>query len=598
MYLSISIFVNNLFLAIFQFLLLGAFGSILSIYSRYGGQYANSIRWSHHGGYFEMIACLIKSRRTIPASVSIAFLVAIIFSLLAKTADLAASHFIETAQWSSRTSTELVTLNSFFPDKLEIPYGWNTWIPYDGNITQAMALLINNTDNIHDRVEKRMYLPRTEPFDVACNQFGLAVGGEFLDPVNDVNLVGGGCAKIRLFLQDRSETTIHNLVVKNITHNQWCISIPDTSTAGLAPSITEDRYSLFSPVWLGMELDYNYDKSSNFGCGINSGMNMDVAQTTKMLPGLYSYPRTYTGSCLYKNGASIVISQTVTTFFGRSRIQGRRPRQVLKTDVEGAFYDARNASFKDPDDELLQRMEKSIMEAPESKSGKYQLVEIRSNNSIIDALVCSWYPVMGFSENLTCRCLYSSFSIITMEPKLNPYLDLEHSWPDRKYQVDMIIDHISFNDTGLVASTLMPVSISTMRDKTIEATQYRAALGQNLYVEQSFQVYIKFNIIDFQEGLYMPNWLLILIITTMVACILFWIATCIKLDERYTSSLYKMITIEMATRNSGPYPVLTKAQVYPFEVDGISVVPETDICRLNVDADAIPLVSEKYNRLD
>ncbi|KAI1286128.1 hypothetical protein EDD11_000591, partial [Mortierella claussenii] len=97
MFLPFSFLTITILLALFQALLVCTVGAALSIYSRYGGDYANSIRWVRQGGYLEMYSTLVNSRDIIPRSTKLILVTTILASLAAGVADIGAVYFVHPA---------------------------------------------------------------------------------------------------------------------------------------------------------------------------------------------------------------------------------------------------------------------------------------------------------------------------------------------------------------------------------------------------------------------------------------------------------------------------------------------------------------------
>ena len=178
MFLPWSVFILKIILALFQYLLTGAVGAILSLYSRFGGEYANSIRWSRHGGHLEMMKSLINSRRSIPNSAKLAMMMAIVASVSASLVDKWITNFISQSV-RHREGNPVVESTSQFAlvDSQDVFQGWSTSIRYGANVTDSIASMINDTQNIPDAVPGRTYIPRPSEFEVACEQFDIVVLG-------------------------------------------------------------------------------------------------------------------------------------------------------------------------------------------------------------------------------------------------------------------------------------------------------------------------------------------------------------------------------------------------------------------------------------
>src|ERR1700759_3110267 len=104
MFLPWTIFVINIILSIFQFLLISALDAVLSVYSRFGGEYANPIRWIHQTGYVEMISSISNSRKRVSISTTIVVILVAFVSIVASVIDKGAAYFIHPSEREGNAS--------------------------------------------------------------------------------------------------------------------------------------------------------------------------------------------------------------------------------------------------------------------------------------------------------------------------------------------------------------------------------------------------------------------------------------------------------------------------------------------------------------
>ncbi|KAF9938975.1 hypothetical protein BGZ67_010174 [Mortierella alpina] len=154
MFLPWSLVTANIILAVFQFLLIGTIGAVLAIYSRFGGDHANSIRWVRQGGYLELLSSVYNSWRRLLNSTKVALSLTICASLSASLADKGAAYFIAIADRQINPSFTLVNTSQFLPftSGLLEPSGWSVNIRHGADIVDAMARRINDTRNIPNAV--------------------------------------------------------------------------------------------------------------------------------------------------------------------------------------------------------------------------------------------------------------------------------------------------------------------------------------------------------------------------------------------------------------------------------------------------------------
>ncbi|KAF9321028.1 hypothetical protein BG006_002687 [Podila minutissima] len=135
--------------------------------------------------------------------------------------------------------------------------------------------------------------------------------------------------------------------------------------------------------------------------------------------------------------------------------------------------------------------------------------------------------------------------------------------------IAMTIEHIPTLHSGVP----QPVSMSAMKNATFEAAHYLASLGQNFYADYvEEQLYVLFDTMDPYQGFRVPDWLLISVTATMAVCLCLWALTNILLDVRYTSSLYKVVSMQLSPQIGVSAPMLIRSKFEPFEFEDIPVV--------------------------
>ncbi|KAF9114938.1 hypothetical protein BGW39_003223 [Mortierella sp. 14UC] len=533
MFLAWSLFTVNVVLAVFQFLLIGAIGAILAIYSRFGGEHANSIRWTRQGGYPEMLKSLYNSWKTIPKSTKVAMVITIFASLAASLADKGAAYFITLAERQINASFIMVNSPQFIPISsgvLELS-GWSTNIRYGANIVDAMVRMINDTSNIPDAAAGRIYIPQTYEYEIGCNQTTI-LALNYKAP--QLRLRDSGCMEVYYFfpLPGRQLLFANATIVKR-SNDRWSITVPITDMQWLheiAVTAVLHKNSTFLSTTNGFgRLNWNY-----------------------LQDGITSLPETTTSKGVSPTGETIVLSISNIPF---------------STSTVQRFRNVSTAAFDNYND-LFQAMEASINNAT-LRSKTNMFTETRIVNSTIEALVCYSSSLPGL------MCAYTIISIVSVKQQpLNSIIagarqgrPLSQN-PD--FTIAMRIRHIITTVNG----TRQSVSLSTMKNATSSAAYYLASLGQNFYMDwNASELYIIYDTRDTQSGLEIPFWLILCIAITMVVCLGFWAATEYFMDGRYTSSLHKNIAMRLAARLKSSAPLLMRSKIDPLEFEEVPIVP-------------------------
>ncbi|KAF9176924.1 hypothetical protein BGZ50_009434, partial [Haplosporangium sp. Z 11] len=174
MFTSLPFWILSLFFSAFKTLLVGALGGLLSIYARFGNEYANSIRWSRQGGYLEMAITLRNSFRYVPKS-SVAVMFAVVTaSILSMFAGVSVSRMVRQSEIEVNPSY-LVSKTKHIMPELVSDDGWSTVMGQGSTMESVLLSMINEPQNNPDAVPGRRYRPRTYDYKVACNRFDVTI---------------------------------------------------------------------------------------------------------------------------------------------------------------------------------------------------------------------------------------------------------------------------------------------------------------------------------------------------------------------------------------------------------------------------------------
>ncbi|KAF9116671.1 hypothetical protein BGW39_002671 [Mortierella sp. 14UC] len=399
-----------------------------------------------------------------------------------------------------------------------------------------MAKMINDTKNIPEAVIGRVYTPRTFEYEVACDQFDLYA-------LNESNILfpNSGCTVAQYLPYNGKSIDFNKARVVNLSKGRWSISAP-------APSD-----SMFILV--------QTQKSIFVGGRICALGNTEPRVASYIKPGLMSLPTTVTTKCVYPTGEISVLSAS-TVPFSFSTVKNFRN---VSTAVFGEYGD------------LLQAMEASINNTT-ATSNSTLFMELKVHGSFIEAVVCSSfeYPDPGV---ISMSCIYNNVNMfIVKQQEINTLIvkargDRPFPYPPGT-SIAMTIEHIVALHNGVP----QPISMSTMKNVTYEAAQYLASLGQNFYPDYAEeQLYVLFDTMDPRQGFKIPEWLLISMVAAMIVCFCLWAITKVLLGVRYTSSLYKVVSMQLSPHTEISAPMLIRSKFEPFEFEDIPVVPANDL---------------------
>ncbi|KAF9361809.1 hypothetical protein BGX34_006909 [Mortierella sp. NVP85] len=233
--------------------------------------------------------------------------------------------------------------------------------------------------------------------------------------------------------------------------------------------------------------------------------------------------------------------------------------------------------FADTSDELLLAMNESFKTKtiPPSNRSVELWVELRAKNSSVDILACT-YDTYQLNDNPLVRnveCAYHTINAFVMTQPFNPEIKKAAKLPG-KYQSGtfMVLDHVPTTN----GKNHAPISLSKLRNDTAAVSDYMARLGTNAhmnYTEGKF--YGQYDMYDVQSGLEIPLWVLIVSGFILIVSLILWQLTNWIVDSSHTSSLYKIMAMRMGYHTDTP--VLLRAKLEPFELEGVGLIPSEGI---------------------
>ncbi|KAI1292913.1 hypothetical protein EDD11_008573 [Mortierella claussenii] len=528
-FLPWSFLTVTVILAVFQFLLVCAVGAALSIYSRYGGDYANSIRWVRQGGYLEMYNTLVNSRDSVPWSTKLILLATIFFSLAASFADVGAVYFIAPSGTQIKAESVLVKSSQFASIDFQKTFsGLSTSIHSGADITQAMALMINDTRNIPEVVSGRQYTPRTFSYDLGCNSTGFYMWDGEVELYEPKDM----CAFVTVYPSTASVEDPKKARVSKKANGRLSLLVPSDGTG--------------SPHELAFTATFNY---ANSNCSMKDPTNI-ISPTIQ--DGISSLPLTLTTKCLLPSGEILVLSSTSIRYFVR-QLQD--------------FTNITTSVFRKDGNELVRAMNSSIVKAS-TKFNHTLLAEVKIDNTTMDSLSC-FTAKNSTTSSITLACMYSSINVIAVKQQQpNAMIAAARGGAPWTVTEGNSVAMSFYHLPQITDQNAIHLSPSAAKMASIAASQYIAHLGQNVYMDWDLnELYVLYDTSDANTGLSIPLWLTFCVLFAMAACLGFCSLTQVLLDGRYTGSLYKVMSIQMADETNSYAPMIRWSKTYSMALD-------------------------------
>ncbi|KAF9383040.1 hypothetical protein BGX21_001664 [Mortierella sp. AD011] len=400
-----------------------------------------------------------------------------------------------------------------------------------------MVSMINDTkitEVIPDAIDGRVYTPRTFDYEIGCSNIDISL----TSGTGSLALGDTACARTKIITVGDFYYTEDGANVTKRSNDRWSISMPveyikDLGYVSELPMFTETTYN-------------------NSTCTLSNYMNGLLNESRD---GSTSSPTTVATKCVYPSGDVVAMSLSTSRFM---------------TTTASQFSNVSKIMF-DEYDELFQTMDVALDTITGSNSTLF--LEIKSENGTTNSLSCYKAPNPSINNTSFLSCIYFAaqstiLKIEAFEPVITSAQRGSQPLPD--ITTIMSFTHLVSIDKGFSAQ----ISIAELRNHTLEAAHYLASLGQNLYVNWNRQeVTVMFETTDAEEGLEIPNWLIIFVPATAIISALLVGPTEYFLDARYTSSLYKSIALSMRLRMNSFAPMLMRSKVDPIEFEGIPVVP-------------------------
>ncbi|KAF9436483.1 hypothetical protein BGZ76_003810 [Entomortierella beljakovae] len=534
MFLPWSFLAINVVLALFQFSLVSAVSYILAIYSRFGGKYANSIRWVRQGGYLEMYNTLVNSRESLPNTTKFIFVSTIFLSFAASIVDVGALYFVKPTGQLRNLEPECITSDQFSPFDVRITFdGWTKFVRIGSNITEAMVLMINDPNRIPNPIPGNIYKPQLTNYDVGCDSLRFNMG---INDDVDLPLRQSGCAGFKYTATGAFESKNVSRKVVNLSSNRF--------------SITSQIFNPPSTVELTSQLELNY---SNSTCISGEGLPFTTTDLTRANQ-YTSTPTTFITKCVLPSYEVVTLSSTLIKIAANSTQNLIALTPMFKTN------------------ELGIAMIKSLKKMNATKPAIYS--EVTIGKTSLEVISC--IPLFADGGNLLyITCTYSSaMAIVTASQQINQRISKArgNDIPEiaKTASVSMILNHTP----NVNVSGTQQLSVPEAIEATSTTAHYFASLGQNFDTAwNESKLHVVYDISYIKAGFEVPLWLCIILPTLTLICTGFCVLTHYILDPVYTGSLYKVMSLQLAPRSRSFAPMIRWSKVYSMDNEGFRFTP-------------------------
>ncbi|KAF9362858.1 hypothetical protein BGX34_005368 [Mortierella sp. NVP85] len=550
-FLPISIFVLNVVLAIFKFILISAVGACFAIYAKYGGEYAKSVGWIRSAGYLEMVKSFqsISRSKNVPGSVKWALIVGLFATLVASFLDKGISAFVEPATRPEPSGKNVSEIRQFLTSSEDhkMFVGWNTIVPRHGNVEDTMKTALINAN---PSPEKNMaYFPTLSEYSVTCADFGVKLEARAIP---------------RQFVKTERSP------------NHWSIimaaSSPVSKGYTLMGTLLEASFGIQSPISPG--------KISSSSCILEE----DYRPRRRVVDqGVIAFPRTSTTKCFHTNGDVTVISMTTTRFTHH----GDKYRPELASTFLDKGSDELLPAMKETANVL--KMPSTPGQLPQNTTDIEMWIELRASGSNIDMYACgsaSPQDETAFVMSGT-ECLYGTITMRQFRPNFNN--GILSNYTHREHATYMTLEYSENRIDGTV-------SIEKMKNDTTTVTDYMRKLGYNFHADfDNATLYIQYDVARVKSGLEVPLWVLVVSGIILITGVLVWQLTTWLVGSPYSSSLYRIIYARLA---SGPNTRISRVMRFHFEplmFEDTELLPDL-VERLSEDTEFLPDQVERLSK--
>ncbi|KAF9357851.1 hypothetical protein BGX34_009201 [Mortierella sp. NVP85] len=564
-FLPISIFVLNVVFAVFKFVLVSAVAASFAIYAKYGGEYANSVRWVRSAGYLELFHTLrnTHSRKTVPRSVKWAIVLAFFATLAASFLDKGIAVFVKPATRSGTKSTAVRVSQQYLPASKQTMFlGWNVAVPQGATVRKTMEATLAGPIANPNLVPGQIYEPVHSDYKATCLDFGF----KFQDFIlrNDT-----GCGAITPHFLTVSELPQYGLTQRS--SNRWSLTMearPGQGTYNLLDSPLGLSYQIVNAQSQNFSDCYLYESYRHRG---PLDMSHDVT----------AFPKTSTTKCFHDNGGITALSVTTTRFAHLD------PSYDFES-VDKIFANESNELLLSMN-ETLANMTMTTDPGQSQNVTSFAWVELRLTNSTVDLYACGTSVGLSLGESKpaeeeivsTYECIYAIISVVQFTKEVDG--DIRKARGDKSFVTTRssdtettITNYITLEYPPTIkGSKAAPISIKNMTEDNLSVVDYMARLGYNFYADFADEkLYVMYNYADVLTGLEVPFWVLVIAGIILIISFAIWQYTFWLLSTPHNSSVYSIIRNRIAAKSNTQVPKLMRFQFEPLMFEGVKLLPE------------------------
>ncbi|KAF8949543.1 hypothetical protein BGZ52_005658 [Haplosporangium bisporale] len=551
MFLPLSFFTLNLFFLTLEISVAAALAAVLAHTSRRYGGYAQSIRWIKQAGYWEMIVALYFSVRKGARRPLWALLATLFWSIVLTGIIIGGKFYITPSTGERSPSREVATSTQFlaFSAWMTSLAAWSFPVQYDTNIGDTLARALNSSKVNPRASPTKRYQPRVSDYEVACDRLNVRVFNGSLFLPND------GCATF----------DIYPPISFNVnTTTSYILQTSKGRAKAVLPSRTEVNSTtpgMLSDIPLFTRVKYEDQYYCSTINTLFSFFNVTrVAFTVS--------PSTVLTKCQLLSGHMVSLSTTAIRF----AVPNRQMFHSIATSIFG------------DQDELVSAMHESVNNGTltdflADELERMVVMEVKIVGTQATALICVGSKQPG-SVVAQINCAYTIANTLITKPRpLNP--DIAQIVSNKNLSTDFPMAGVMMTLTHLplVSESTSSYALSKIFNASAVAVTYLANLGQNVIMDwDSSTMYIAYDTVDLVEGYDVPGCVFFLMCAAMIVCFLFWATTEWCVEDRYTRSLYWLVSKSLApTKGNGHPPLLYPFDPETLEFDGRRIVSTKDL---------------------
>ncbi|KAF9362859.1 hypothetical protein BGX34_005369 [Mortierella sp. NVP85] len=553
-FLPISIFILNVVLGIFKFVLLNAVGACFAIYAKHGCEYASSVGWTRSTGYLETIKSFLNTynRKNVPGSVKGALVAGFFATLAASHLDKGIASFTNPAFKHGPPRKVVVASPQFAPLAIHNTFiGWTSVVPSNGSVVVTMKKTLNSSIAIPNPADGQIYSPVTSEYSETCTDLEVILEGH---PIKS------GCATVSIGFS--SSTYPGQFIKTQRSPNQWGIVMKPNPGEYIFTSLNTPLLAAFST-----QAPNSTDNERAVDC--NFMENHRLRRPEDSIEGVTAFPMTSTTKCFHNNGEITTIAMTTTRFINYLNTYSL----VL---VDSIFTNTSDPLLLAMEETSKTRMSPSPPSRPPRNTSAEVWIELRVVGSTIDIYACG--STLPHSGGMFIRgsfeCVYGTISVLHFRPLSK---DIFRSYRREKYTQRSFATYMTLEYfTNILGDGKAdPISIEKLRNDTVAVVEYMAQLGSNYYADfDTGKLYIQYDVADLKLGLEMPLWVLVVAGIILLVGFCAWQLTEWLVGPPHTSSLYSVLHDQLAFRSNTLVPKLMRFRIQPLMFEDVKLFPD------------------------